>query len=173
MTHKIPTFKVILVGGGGVGKTSFIKKHRTGEFEQKYNATMSVEVHPLKFHTNKGPVIFNIWDTADQEVFGGLRDGYYIKGQAAFLMFSLDSLVSYNNLTKWYGEVKKVCENIPMVVIGNKIDLVRPKTKVIVFDGKKKLPVYCVSAKTNENYEKPFLHLAKHFLGDDTYFVQP
>ncbi len=78
MTHKIPTFKVILVGGGGVGKTCFIKKHRTGEFEQKYNATMGVEVHPLKFHTNKGPVIFNIWDTAGQEVFRGLGDGYYI-----------------------------------------------------------------------------------------------
>lgn len=32
------------------------------------------------FHTNRGPIKFNVWDTAGQEKFGGLRDGYYIQG---------------------------------------------------------------------------------------------
>ena len=44
-------------------------------------ATLGVEVHPLVFHTNRGPIKFNVWDTAGQEKFGGLRDGYYIKGE--------------------------------------------------------------------------------------------
>lgn len=39
-------------------------------------ATLGVEVHPLVFHTNRGPIQFNVWDTAGQEKFGGLRDGY-------------------------------------------------------------------------------------------------
>lgn len=39
-------------------------------------ATRGVEVHPLKFYTNRGPIVFNVWDTAGQEKFGGLRDGY-------------------------------------------------------------------------------------------------
>jgi GTPase SAR1 family protein len=39
-------------------------------------ATLGVEVHPLQFHTNFGEIIFNTWDTAGQEKFGGLRDGY-------------------------------------------------------------------------------------------------
>lgn len=43
-------------------------------------ATLGVEVHPLVFHTNRGPIRFNVWDTAGQEKFGGLRDGYYIQG---------------------------------------------------------------------------------------------
>ncbi len=43
-------------------------------------ATLGVEVHPLVFHTNRGPIKFNVWDTAGQEKFGGLRDGYYIQG---------------------------------------------------------------------------------------------
>ena len=42
---------------------------------------MGVEVHPLPFYTNLGAVIFACWDTAGQEKFGGLRDGYYIGGQ--------------------------------------------------------------------------------------------
>jgi GTP-binding nuclear protein Ran len=46
-----------------------------GEFEKKYIATVGVEVHPLLFHTNRGPLVFNVWDTAGQEKFGGLRDG--------------------------------------------------------------------------------------------------
>jgi GTP-binding nuclear protein Ran len=37
---------------------------------------VGVEVHPLKFQTSRGPIIFNVWDTAGQEKFGGLRDGY-------------------------------------------------------------------------------------------------
>lgn len=39
-------------------------------------ATLGVEVYPLKFFTNLGPIQFNVWDTAGQEKFGGLRDGY-------------------------------------------------------------------------------------------------
>lgn len=39
-------------------------------------ATLGVEVHPLQFHTNFGAIVFNTWDTAGQEKFGGLRDGY-------------------------------------------------------------------------------------------------
>lgn len=71
----------LLVGDGGTGKTTFVKRHLTGEFEKKYVATLGVEVHPLVFHTNRGPIKFNVWDTAGQEKFGGLRDGYYIKGK--------------------------------------------------------------------------------------------
>lgn len=42
----------------------------------RHIATLGVEVHPLSFHTNFGAIVFNTWDTAGQEKFGGLRDGY-------------------------------------------------------------------------------------------------
>jgi GTPase SAR1 family protein len=53
------------------GKTTFVKRHLTGEFEKKYEATVGVSVHPLNFYTNLGEIIFNVWDTAGQEKFGG------------------------------------------------------------------------------------------------------
>jgi GTP-binding nuclear protein Ran len=83
----IPTFeyKLVLVGDGATGKTTFVRRHVSGEFEKKYVATLGVEVRPLHFTTNKGKVTFNVWDTAGQEKFGGLRDGYYIQAHAAIV----------------------------------------------------------------------------------------
>ena len=60
----VAEFKLVLVGDGGVGKTTFVKRHLTGEFEKKYIATLGVEVHPMPFHTSKGLILFNVWDTA-------------------------------------------------------------------------------------------------------------
>ena len=72
----IPEIKCILIGDGGVGKTTYVKRMVSGEFEKKYVATLGVVVYPLKFTTNMGEIQFNVWDTAGQEKLGGLRDGY-------------------------------------------------------------------------------------------------
>jgi len=163
-----PKFKLILVGDGGVGKTTFVKRHRTGEFEKKYVATMGVEVHPLPFHTTLGKVIFNCWDTAGQEKFGGLRDGYYIGGQAAIIMFDVTSRVTYKSVPHWYKDLVRVCEHIPIVLCGNKVDSKERKVKPkdIHFHRKKNLQYYDISAKSNYNFEKPFLYIARKLTGN-------
>ena len=137
------TFKLVLVGDGGVGKTTFVKRHMTGEFEKKYIATLGVEVHPLCFHTSRGKIRFNVWDTAGQEKFGGLRDGYYIQGQCAIIMFDVTSRVTYKNVPNWHRDLVRVCENIPIVLCGNKVDIKdrKVKAKSIVFHRKKNLQV--------------------------------
>jgi GTP-binding nuclear protein Ran len=165
--EQVPQFKLILVGDGGVGKTTFVKRHLTGEFEKKYVATMGVEVHPLKFHTNLGKVIFNCWDTAGQEKFGGLRDGYYIGGNAAIIMFDVTSRVTYRSVPHWYKDLNRVCESIPIVLCGNKVDVKdrKVKPKEIHFHRKKNLQYYDISAKSNYNYEKPFLYIIKKLTG--------
>mmetsp|Transcript_35285 Transcript_35285/g.71474 ORF Transcript_35285/g.71474 Transcript_35285/m.71474 type:complete len:287 (+) Transcript_35285:1019-1879(+) len=166
----VPEFKLILVGDGGVGKTTFVKRHLTGEFEKKYVATLGVEVHPLTFHTNRGPIKFNVWDTAGQEKFGGLRDGYYIQGQCAIIMFDVTSRITYKNVPNWHRDLTRVCENIPIVLTGNKVEIKdrKVKAKQITFHRKKNLQYYDISAKSNYNFEKPFLWLARKLSGDNT-----
>ena len=47
----------------------------------KYVATLGAEIYPLLFHTNRGPMIFNVWDLSGQEKFGNLRKKCYMQGQ--------------------------------------------------------------------------------------------
>ncbi|EPY75534.1 GTP-binding nuclear protein Ran [Camelus ferus] len=156
-------FKLVLVGDGGTGKTTFVKHHLTGEFEKKYVPTLAVEVHPLVFHTNRGPIKFNVWDTAGQEKFGGLRDSYYIQAPCAIIMFDVTSRVTYKNVPNWHRDLVRVCENIPIVLCGNKVDIKdrKFKAKSIVFHQKKNLQYYDISAKSNYNFEKLFFWLAR------------
>ena len=129
---------------------------------------VGVAVHPLEFHTNCGPIRFDCWDTAGQEKFGGLRDGYYIHGQCAIIMFDVTSRTTYKNVPTWHRDITRVCEDIPIVLCGNKVDVrnrqVRAKT--ITFHRKKNLQYYELSAKSNYNFEKPFLYLARKLAGD-------
>lgn len=162
-----PQFKLVLVGDGGTGKTTFVKRHLSGEFEKKYIATVGVEVHPLLFHTNYGPIVFNVWDTAGQEKFGGLRDGYYVQGQCGIIMFDVTSRITYKNVPNWHRDLTRVCDNIPIVLCGNKVDIKERKVKAksVTFHRKKNLQYYDISAKSNYNFEKPFVWLARKLTG--------
>lgn len=167
-TGPVAEYKLVLVGDGGVGKTTFVKRHLTGEFEKKYIATLGVEVHPMPFFTSKGQILFNVWDTAGQEKLGGLRDGYYIGGHSGIVMFDVCSRITYQNVPKWYKDLVRVCENIPIVLVGNKVDVKdrKVKAKQIVFHRKKNLQYYDISAKSNYQYEKPFVWLLRRLTNE-------
>ena len=159
----IPEFKLVIIGDGGCGKTTFVKRHLTGEFEKQYVATVGAEVHPMRFETNYGKIQFNVWDTAGQERFAGLRDGYYVNSDCAIIMFDVSSRITYNSVPTWYKDIIRVAENIPVVLIGNKVDIKdrKVKAKQINFHRKKNIQYYDISAKSNYNFEKPFLYLSK------------
>ena len=164
----VAEFKLVLCGDGGTGKTTFVKRHLTGEFEKKYIATLGVEVHPMVFCTSRGKIRFQVWDTAGQEKLSCLRDGYYIGAHCAIIMFDVCSRVTYKNVTKWYKELTRVCEGIPIVLVGNKVDVADRKVKArqILFPRKHGIQYYDISAKSNYQFEKPFLWLLKKLTGD-------
>jgi GTP-binding nuclear protein Ran len=76
----------------------------------------------------------------------------------------------YNLVAKYWSIDKswcRVCENIPIVLCGNKVDVKnrQVKAKQVMFHRKKNLQYYEVSAKSNYNFEKPFLYLARKLAG--------
>eukprot|EP00792_Barthelona_sp_PAP020_P005634 TRINITY_DN2738_c0_g1_i3.p1 TRINITY_DN2738_c0_g1~~TRINITY_DN2738_c0_g1_i3.p1 ORF type:complete len:232 (+),score=64.19 TRINITY_DN2738_c0_g1_i3:39-698(+) len=166
----VKTFKLVLVGDGGVGKTTFVKRHRTGYFEKQYYATSGVNIRTLYFQTNYGKIAFQVWDTAGQEYFGGIRTAYYVNADCAILMFDLTSKESYNNIHTWWDNLTRITtESIPMVLVGNKFDITDRKVQMrqVTFHLRKMIQYFEVSAKTNYNFEKPFKYLLTKLTGKD------
>ncbi|KAF9079669.1 GTP-binding nuclear protein gsp1/Ran, partial [Mortierella sp. AM989] len=135
--------------------------------------TLGVEIYPLSFTTNFGQIIFNTWDIAGQHRVGSLRDGYYINGQCAIIMFDVTSRITYKNVPHWHCDIVRICADIPIVLCGNKVDVKERmvKPKAINFHRKKSLQYYEISAKSNYNFEKPFLWMARKLLHQDLEFV--
>lgn len=63
--------------------------------------------------------------------------------QCAIIMFDVTSRVTYKNVPNWHRDLVRVCENIPIVLCGNKVDIKdrKVKAKSIVFHRKKNLQV--------------------------------
>ena len=164
----VARYKLVLCGDGGIGKTTFVKRHLTGEFEKKYIATIGVEVHPMVFSTSRGKICFDVWDTAGQEKLSTLRDGYYIGADCAIIMFDVCNRITYKNVDTWYKSLTRVCEGIPIVLVGNKVDVAvrKVKTKQILFPRKHGIQYYDISAKSNYQFEKPFLWILRKLTGD-------
>ncbi|URE13371.1 GTP-binding nuclear protein [Musa troglodytarum] len=67
----------------------------------------------------------------------------------------------------------RVCENIPIVLHGNKVDVKsrEVKAKQVTFHRKKNLQYYEISAKSNYNFEESFLYLARKLAGDQNLHI--
>ena len=78
-------------------------------------------------------------------------------------MFDVTSRVTYKHVPNWHRDLVRVCEVIPIVLVGNKVDIKERKVKAkqVLFHRKKNLQYYDISAKSNYNFEKPFLWLAR------------
>jgi len=148
-------------------------KRSTSVRKPLYSATQGVDVSTIIFYTNHGPIKLNLWDTAGQEKLGGLREGYYIGAHCAIIMFDVTSRITYKNVPKWYKDLTRICENIPIVLVGNKVDQKDRKVRArqITFHRKRSLQYYDISAKSNYQYEKPFLWLLRTLVGDPNLFL--
>jgi GTP-binding nuclear protein Ran len=141
------TFKVALVGDGGVGKSCYLKQLMSGQFERKYVPTVGVEIHSVKVSTNYGDITLNMWDMAGQEKFGGLRDGYLNSSDAALVFYDVTCALTYRHVNYWKDCVHKVCCGVPIVTCGNKIDdvshtVVHSKTQNALISVKDKTELY-------------------------------
>jgi len=148
------TIKVILVGDSGVGKTAYMNRLMTGNFTHSHIHTIGVQRYKLVFYTNHGPVTFYIWDKA----------GNTVEADAVIGMCDVTNYNSFANMDNWLYKT-----TIPSVACGNKID---NSFRQVNSENKRELKrkwgqYYDISAKSNYNFEKPFLYLAKKLTGHD------
>jgi len=113
--------KIVLVGEAGSGKSTFLKKKLGWSFDPTYSATIGCEVIPIEG--------IHYWDTAGQEKFMGLKDGYYLGAHKFYFFIPGNRRPKGEDLDSWLNDMKRVAPSAEIVVIVSIYDL---KKKVFV-----------------------------------------
>ncbi|CAH1363748.1 unnamed protein product [Tenebrio molitor] len=116
--------KVVIVGNGGVGKSSMIQRYCKGTFTKDYKKTIGVDFLERQIEVDGEEVRLMLWDTAGQEEFDAITKAYYRGAQACVLAFSTTDRDSFEAAHSWKLKVvENECGEIPTVIVQNKIDL--------------------------------------------------
>ncbi|MFX1239413.1 MAG: Rab family GTPase [Promethearchaeota archaeon] len=128
MTNNIYSFKVILIGDGAVGKTSLIKRFVHDTFNREYINTLGSEITKYTERIEDDSIKLIFWDIAGQSGFSNIRENFFKGSNAAIIVFSHEENErgeeSFKNVLKWLQEIYKHCQRIPIILFGNKVDLV-------------------------------------------------
>lgn len=134
------SFKIIVVGDSGVGKSCLTMKATKDYFEEFYSATVGFEFLTFNVKINDKYIKLQIWDTCGQEIYRSLVSSFYKNSSLAMIVYSIDNETSFANVNTWKNEIKNESNpEIKVFLIGNKSDL----------EEKRK-----VSKETSEQYYK-------------------
>ena len=161
------SFKIIVVGDSGVGKSCLTMKGTKNHFEDCYSPTVGFEFFTFNIRINDKNIKLQIWDTCGQEAYRSLITSFYRNASLAILVYSIDNQNSYNNIEAWLNEIKSQSNpDTKTFLIGNKLDL----------ENQRRIPKdiaqhFCkdhgfnyfeeTSARTGVNAQKVFINAAK------------
>ena len=118
------SFKMIIVGDAGVGKSCLITKASKGVFDETYSATLGFEFLTFNVKLDDKIIKLQIWDTCGQEIYKSLISSFYRNATLAMIVYSIDSRESFMNINTWLKEIKLQSNpDIKIFLIGNKADL--------------------------------------------------
>ena len=119
--------KLVVVGDGGVGKSSFLICGTTSHFPSDYVPTV-FDNYVANMMVNGKPFSVGLWDTAGQEDYDRLRPLSYPATDVFVLCFDVSNRSSFQNVTaKWIPEVRHFVPETPILLLGTKTDLRRSK----------------------------------------------
>jgi small GTP-binding protein len=121
-------FKINVIGDQAVGKTSLIKKYTQGSFQKEYIKTIGAQFSKYDEEIEGQNCRLFFWDIAGQKEFSFMREAFYQGSKAAIIVFSQEENElgeeSIKNIKEWYDNITQYCGKIPIVLFGNKIDLI-------------------------------------------------
>lgn len=133
----IPTFSVVILGSGGVGKSSLTLRFVTQKFSETYDATIEDSYRKV-IEVDKDHVNLELLDTAGQEEFASMIDGWVRPAHGIILVFDVSSRQTFDELIQLYDRVvvAKHTDEIPLVLVGNKCDLSTEQRQIDPIEGK-------------------------------------
>lgn len=159
-------FKITVIGNGAVGKTSLIKKYTQGSFQKDYIKTLGAQFSKYDEEIEGDNCKLFFWDIAGQDEFNFMRPTFYKGSKAAIIVFSHTDEDSFKTILDWHEDIKKYTGELPIVLFGNKTDLVDEKDlddeKVNeLVENRNFLGYYKTSAKTGQGVFEAFQAIIK------------
>ncbi|MHA1266493.1 MAG: Rab family GTPase [Candidatus Helarchaeota archaeon] len=158
--------KVIIVGAWGVGKTSILNSFIHRQFNLDYKSTLGVNILAKDYPVSDDLIVsFTFWDIGGQKLFRNIYPRFFGLSNAALIVYDVTRMDSFEEIKLWHNSILNyVSEKIPILLVGNKIDLVNERVvpQEIALDLAKENDFDYIetSAKTRENIDTAFKQIA-------------
>jgi len=164
-------YKLVIFGGGGVGKSALTIQLIQNHFIDEYDPTIE-DSYRKQVTIDDETCLLDILDTAGQEEYSAMRDQYMRTGQGFLCVYSITSRSSFDEIGSFREQILRVKDkdHVPMIVVGNKCDLVHER-QVTSQQGQDLArsfgcPFLETSAKSRVNVEESFYQLVREIRRD-------
>jgi small GTP-binding protein len=163
------SFKIIVIGPAAVGKSSLIRRFIEDKFTLHYRFTIGVDFSTkiIEYDSEKQARL-TIWDIGGQDRFKNLRRNFYMGTHGAVVVFDLTRAQTYLKMKEWVSDMNQLLEEkVPLVILGNKLDLISEIGEVINRNEPKDYvtkigSIYIeTSAKSGDNVQNAFVELTR------------
>ena len=168
------TFKVVLLGEAGVGKTSIIHQFAYHQFDPECLSSISATfISKTLNYEGYGPIKYDIWDTAGQERYRALGQNFYKDSYIICIVYDVTSKQSFKNIKEmWHPDVLKYGEKYHIIsIVGNKCDKYEmeevTEEEAQSYAEEIKAKFYLVSALNGNGIDRMFQTLAEEFLNPE------
>ncbi|MHA2007036.1 MAG: Rab family GTPase [Promethearchaeota archaeon] len=170
-------FKVVIVGDGGVGKSTMVQRLTTGQFiPQKITIGTDLATHDVRIDdmTNR----LQIWDFAGERRFRIFLPNYTRGAKGCILCYDITRRTSFDSLKEWYKIVSENASNPVYILVGEKLDLADVRRSVDHEQGEEFKRNYDLdyffetSSKSGENNTNIFEKITRLILQKQKEFIE-
>ena len=172
------SFKLIVIGDSGVGKSCLTTKAVKNNFEDYYQATVGFEFLTFNMKINDMVIKMQIWDTCGQEIYRSLISNFYRNSSLAVILYSIDNRESFEHAENWLSDLKSQANpDVRIFLVGNKCDLEESrqvkKEEGMKYKNDQGLDLFLeTSAKTGYNARNVLIEAAKLLYSDYLKYVE-
>ncbi|XP_017807165.1 GTP-binding protein Rit2 isoform X2 [Papio anubis] len=152
-------YKVVMLGAGGVGKSAMTMQFISHQFPDYHDPTIE-DAYKTQVRIDNEPAYLDILDTAGQAEFTAMREQYMRGGEGFIICYSVTDRQSFQEAAKFKELIFQVRHTyeIPLVLVGNKIDLEQFRQSVLFLDA---FGASCstseVVCSSNRNFPSPLV----------------
>ena len=159
-------FKIIIIGGAGVGKTCILNRFCHNEFYPLPISTIGIDFKIRTIELDGEKFKLQIWDTTGSEQYLSITTPYYRGAMGIILVYDVTNEKSFENVRNWIQRIElNSSTGVETFLLGNKCGM-KEERKVSKEEGEELAVEYGmkfmeIDAKSSTNIEEAFFTLVR------------